>query len=298
MKYLSSLIFFISFSHQLLANDHLMQKLSKLGAKCNQNAEQVNICIFDKNKFDYPNKTAFIFDKQTSSKNLLFHLHGHSFGPLSTGEDFDSSLRTMIKSFNFDKSVGRHPSFVMIIPFTTGKCIDYDFHFSNYQNFESYLTTIRDIIEPLAKIHLSAHSGGGRTLAKTINKIKLKVSSISLFDAIYNPNRTHQYKSWIKLPNKVLNLIAVAPVGIKKNFNHRKGLTPFNESRKITNSFNWNIKAFKEVKSIHSSFYELIKVEGDSKINFLYDSKSQKYNHWLIVKKSFDYVLKSLEDPH
>lgn len=71
------------------------------GAKCV--TSEATICILKHNS--YPNKIAYIFNENQETQDILFHLHGHSFGQLSTGEDFDSTLTDVVTSFQFNKAV-------------------------------------------------------------------------------------------------------------------------------------------------------------------------------------------------
>lgn len=274
----------------------LGQKLLNLGAECNVEDENIHYCILDKNNFGYPNKTSIIFHKNAQIEHLLFHLHGHSFGPLDSGEDFDTTPEKMIVSFGIATSLRNHNSIAMVIPFTVGRCKDYDSYLAKGNNFENYILQLQELVSKDAKVHLSAHSGGGRTIAKTINRMKTVISSISLFDAIYNPPLTPQYISWVNLENKILNLIAVAPKKVDKGFKTVKGQTPYNESSRIATSLNWKVNFLKAISEVSKDFYQLQKSSKNSVLNFFYESANKKHHHWIIVKDSFPLILNTIDN--
>ena len=283
MKILIGIILFYlptSFASSL---GELGSELLAKGAECNLQNEKVVVCVLDKENFSYPNNTTLIFHQNTQVQEFLVHLHGHSFGPLSSGEDFDSSPEKIIKSFGFVSAILNHPKLAIVIPFTTGKCKDYDQYFARENNFEKYIDEVRMALGNPSKLHLSAHSGGGRTLAKTINKMKSVISSVSLFDAIYSSARTAQYQSWIKLNNKILNLIAI------------KGNTPYKESVKIDNSLNWNLIFRKNISEIGPYFFHSKKEYKSSKMNFFSQERNKKHYHWVIVRDALPLVLDTLK---
>lgn len=239
----------------------------------------------------YPNKLAFIFNENQKIENLLVHLHGHSFGLLPTGEDFDSTPIKMIKSFEFNKYISQLENTLMVIPFTTKKCFDYDNYLQYGNNFDNLINHILEYITNTPKVHLSAHSGGGRTIARTINKMSTVISSISLFDAIYSSKRTSQYTKWFALSEKKINLIAVAPKDVNRNYNNFKGATPFNESIKVFNS-NKSGSSFKE----DSNFYIFKKKSDNRQMSLYYIPQKEKYEHWYIVRRSFGKILQSFKE--
>ena len=113
-----ALILILPISAQAVDKEYFIEK----GAKCT--TEEATICVLKHDK--YPQKIAYIFNENQVIDNLLFHLHGYSFGPLSTGEDFDSTPLDLVRSFQFNQVISKYPNVLMVIPFTTGKCSDFD----------------------------------------------------------------------------------------------------------------------------------------------------------------------------
>lgn len=266
--------------------------LEGLGAKCEQ-GEAVT-CVLDSGSFDYPNKSIFVFNKDSLASDILFHLHGYAFGKFTNGEDFDSTPKNLVESFKFSTAIKDSLNTVLVIPFTTGKCKDYDSYLASKNNFENYMIQITEKLNPSATLHLSAHSGGGRTLAKTINRMSLVIKSVSLFDANYSSSRRGQYSSWTKINNKILNLIAVAPKAATLDFSSITGSTPFNETKIIYSNFSGEQTYSGKVPENSPRFYFFQKRSETSRINFWYENKIGKYHHWYIVRDTFPTILKEI----
>lgn len=282
MKVLVITLFF-SLSTSLWAG--IKETLLNKGATCIE--DEATICVLKDDQ--YPGSVSYIFNNNEEIKHTLFHLHGYAFGPLKTGEDFDSTPLDMIKSFQFNTAVKYQDHLLMVIPYTTGKCKDYDSYLAIGDQFEDFIEKVKQTYAPESKVHLSAHSGGGRTIAKTINRMSTIISSVNLFDAIYSSTRSPQYQSWFKIPNKKLNLIAVAPKEATNNYSQLKGATPFNESKKIFDSINLGIKMTKE-----QTFHVINKADIDKEINFIFKGQEQNYDHWYIQRDAFKLVLKKI----
>jgi hypothetical protein len=281
---LITLLLIIIFSHHTFAQS-VKEKLENLGAKCEGN--ETILCILPEKALNYPNKVIILFYQNEVSQNVWLHLHGHSLGKLSNGEDFDSSPEQLVKSFHLPSLIANQKNAILIIPFTHGRCHDYDHYLVAPKNFENFIDNIQNVLPTPLPLHLSAHSGGGRTLAKTINKIKQNIQSITLFDANYHMTNAQEYTTWVNRPAKQLNLVTVAPKNVNAEYQKFTGATPFNIAKIIFETIELNKQRIiidKEESFVFSK-------DGKSKTLFIYQAMQNPNHHWHIVTDFFPLMM-------
>lgn len=128
--------------------------------------------------------------KKKSDTAINIHLHGHRLNGIDTfqtlGKDmsgFGDYGARLVESGSTD---------LLVIPESTGACLNYDTEFTNPSKMKDFLSTLEKttgLDKPAYR--LSAHSGGARSLNKILlaGSLDGRVKSIGLFDAIYQEQK-------------------------------------------------------------------------------------------------------------
>ena len=128
--------------------------------------------------------------KKKADTAINLHLHGHRLNGIDTfqtlGNDtngFGDYGARLTESGSTD---------LLVIPESTGSCLNYDTEFTNPVKMKEFLSTLEKttgLDKPLYR--LSAHSGGARSLNKILlaGSFDGRVKAVGLFDAIYQEQK-------------------------------------------------------------------------------------------------------------
>lgn len=139
------------------------------------------------------------------------HFHGHKLGVFP---EYESSLSSMVSAFQLPLPICRAREAV-VFPASAGKCDDYDQQLKSKAQLETFLNEVRQAmrISPAsAAFHVSAHSGGGRTVGRILDA-GISVDKLSVFDGIYSGSLKGKIKSWYELRRGNLQLSSVKGQG-------------------------------------------------------------------------------------
>lgn len=297
--FLNEIIFFLLFASGSIQSEPLtlLSKIQK-NYKCNQRV--VDGCAFSICKLtglkNYSREVGIIIPNDLSSssvRKVRFHLHGHSFGKLPNGEDFDSSIFTIEKSFNLGVVACKSKT-PLFIPFSKGKCTDFDtkiYDTKDFNNLMNELLAKTYLNDMKAQIEMSAHSGGGRTITRIIKDAKYnkdsneptsRIKSIYLFDAIYNEARKNSYISWLKKSKDVsFNSFAISPSSSNQYFLKFKGASPYRYSRDIIKALTNEQMALPYKKK---GVFQVKASTDHNDLNFVYEKSYGDFHHWYLLK--------------
>lgn len=218
----------------------------------------------------YPEKILVYIPKKLESINV--HFHGYQLGIYS---QYEASLPSMVSAFKLEENICKNNQ-AMVFPKSIGKCETYDSFFKDAGPFKKLIGAITSLIPQMnhLPISLSAHSGGGRTLARILDQ---DISSASLYDGIYSEKEVESISNWYRNTNGSLKLVAV------------KGETfsPFKFSKKILANLNLENQSSENVE-IHGKKYTKIE---NSNLLFLHreltSSDSHLLDHYRIVEETW-----------
>ncbi len=181
----------------------------------------------------YPRPTLILIPLE-APKPIPIHLHFHGWA-----QDQDGSPRNPIYDFDWtdrksDPTLGQLRKFwnayglhygtcsskseIIAIPLSRGHNEDYDAGFPDSIGFSRYLVTLIESLSALLgskpEIHLSAHSGGGKILARILDLKNEQITRIKLFDATYSSFTSTQMIAWLNAPHenhRTLEVYSVTP---------------------------------------------------------------------------------------
>ena len=113
----------------------------------------------------YSKNVMILVPKTTST--LRVHFHGHK---LYHFPEYDKSLPGMIKAFGIAGAICKNQETV-VFPESSGKCTDFDRELASNDQIKKFLAGLHTATGNHLKIHplhLSAHSGGGRTVGRML----------------------------------------------------------------------------------------------------------------------------------
>jgi hypothetical protein len=198
-----------TFSGHLFADDKIVSSLEANDFKCN-NLKSDN-CSYTECRGRVPSyPLEMLISVPAEANGLKIHFHGHI---LNKFPQYERDLSEMVKSFNLNKSlcVSRN---IVVFPKSEGNCKTYDLHLKDNQTILKFFLDLENAIGfDFQNLSLSAHSGGGRTVARFL-KSSLSVSDVSIYDGIYSENDKKIIQDWYLKSNGLLKLSAV------------KGMTP------------------------------------------------------------------------
>jgi hypothetical protein len=148
------------------------------------------------------------------------HFHGHKLGIFP---EYEKNLSSMVKAFGLNQKLCEGKE-VSVFPESDGKCATYDQVLNNKAAFEIFFNDIHSATGEHLKnlpFHLSAHSGGGRALARLLQS-DIPVDQVTLFDGIYSENQKRSLKDWYQKSAGKLTLATV------------KGMSPQTYSGQLT----------------------------------------------------------------
>lgn len=143
-----------------------------------------------------------------NATSLRVHFHGHK---LYIYPEYDKNLKSMVKAFNLAPLICSRGE-VVVFPESTGKCVDYDKELTDGKSFKAFFDGIHEASRSHLKdlpLHVSAHSGGGRTVARML-KAGYDPKAVTLFDAIYADFQRIEIKNWYTSGTGELNLFNTA----------------------------------------------------------------------------------------
>ena len=116
----------------------------------------------------------------------------------------------MIQAFGIAGAICKNQEAV-IFPESSGKCTDFDRELATQGQIESFLVGLHTATGNHLKahpLHLSAHSGGGRTIGRMLDA-GIKTAEVTIFDGIYSEGQKKQVKDWYQKAQGQLNLFSV-----------------------------------------------------------------------------------------
>jgi hypothetical protein len=199
----------------------------------------------------YTQKIAILSPKEKPSNLLQYHFHGFRFNNNYSWQ-FDRSLDHVIQGFQLQRSVCGESPKILIIPYSEGQNSDYRGFFTNSDIFNQFHNAVLDYLKlsSVEQLHLSAHSGGGKTVSMIAAGSALNIKKISIYDGIYGQSWSDDLLKWArKAGKKHLKLVAVAPNLIdSKNWQTLKGADPFKFSRALLTQNAQTLKITQEQK--------------------------------------------------
>lgn len=183
----------------------------------------------------FKNKVALLLPNKTMPQpGLRLHFHGHTQNdqgkPLTS--KFDKDLLTLVKAFEMQKSACLKHSELVIIPWSNGKSTDFDKTFIKASIVQNWLEAILASLNIIPNsLHLSAHSGGGRTIKRILDTLKestFRIDTLSMMDTFYTNDQATSVFKWIRNnPNSELNVFTLAYDGTGKSPWKIQGPSPF-----------------------------------------------------------------------
>lgn len=147
----------------------------------------------------YPEDILMIVPENAQS--LRLHFHGHILGVFP---EYEKDLISMIKAFDLEERLCQSNE-VTVFPKSKGNCTTYDANLKTDADFRKF---IQELGVPEMPLHVSAHSGGGRTVGRIL-QTKIKVSSVSLYEGIYSEALTGQILKWQQKEKGELKLASI-----------------------------------------------------------------------------------------
>lgn len=139
--------------------------------------------------------------------SLRVHFHGHK---LYKFPEYDQNLSSMVKAFGIGGDICQAQEAV-VFPESSGSCADFDRELANATQISTFMKGLHSATgnhltsHPL---HLSAHSGGGRTIGRMLDA-QVKTDEVTIFDGIYSDGVKNQVKNWYLKQKGQLNLYSV-----------------------------------------------------------------------------------------
>lgn len=141
---------------------------------------------------NYPKPVLVAIPKEASQFRL--HFHGHKLGVYP---EYEKNLTSMVKSFGLNSELCQNEQ-ITVFPESDGKCSTYDQVLKDKASFETFFKDLHSATGQNLKslpFHLSAHSGGGRTVARLLNA-GFPVNQVTIFDGTYSEEQKKSLKDW------------------------------------------------------------------------------------------------------
>ena len=155
---------------------------------------------------------------------LRWHFHGHK---LNKFPDYDRNLSSMIDAFGLRNSICQGQEMV-VFPESKGNCEDFDQQLKTKSDFDQFLQHLNIAMNgqiSTIPLHVSAHSGGGRTVGRLLAQ-EVKATEVTLFDGIYSNELKNQISQWFIKGQGELKLYSI------------KGLSPQNYVNSMVKELN------------------------------------------------------------
>jgi pimeloyl-ACP methyl ester carboxylesterase len=228
----------------------------------------------------YPQEIAILSPKDNATNILQYHFHGFRFNDNYSWQ-FDRSLNHVIQGFQLERAVCGDERKTLIIPYSSGQNIDYRNYFISADKFTDFHHAILQQLNltQANEIHLSAHSGGGKTVSMIAANSALSINKVIIYDGIYGQTWSDDLIKWVKSPEKKsLKLVAVAPAAVNaKNWKNQAGEAPFNFSRAIILQNNQDLKLTQQNKGF------LVRSQiSETMVEFIFEANNSS-NHYTIL---------------
>ncbi len=197
-----------------------------------ENTCRYRACLIPKSPL-YPRPTLVLTPIETQ-KPIPIHLHFHGWtqnqdgSPRNANYDIDwtdresdpslNPLRKFWKAYGLQRATCSAQPEIIAIPLSRGHGDDYQAGFTDSTRFARYLDDLIEKLGPLPdskpEIHLSAHSGGGKTLARILDVKNNQITRIKMFDAIYSALTSTKMISWLNAPHenhRTMEVYSVTP---------------------------------------------------------------------------------------
>ncbi len=198
-----------TFSWHLFADDKIVSSLEANDFKCNN--LKSDHCSYTECRGRIPSYPLEILISVPQEVNgVKIHFHGHI---LNKFPQYERDLSEMVKSFNLNRSLCVSKN-IVVFPRSEGNCKTYDLYLKDNQAILKFFFDIENALGlHFQNLSLSAHSGGGRTVARFL-KSNLSISEVSIYDGIYSENDKDIIQDWFFKTKGSLKLSSV------------KGMTP------------------------------------------------------------------------
>ena len=169
------------------------KSLKLAGFKCE--SKSAGSCIYSECTGTLPNypKPILVAIPKDASQ-LRLHFHGHKLGVYP---EYEKNLTSMVKSFGLNSELCENEQ-ITVFPESDGKCATYDQVLKDKASFETFFSDLNSATGQNLKslpLHLSAHSGGGRTVARLLNA-GFPVNQVTIFDGTYSEEQKKSLKNW------------------------------------------------------------------------------------------------------
>lgn len=144
----------------------------------------------------------------TEARTLRVHFHGHRQGMYPS---YEKDLPSMVKAFGLANSLCRNQE-VTVFPESKNRCDEFDKELVGRASFDAFFKGITVASGGNLKdlpLHVSAHSGGGRTIARMLDS-GINPDHVTVFDGIYSKEQRAAYKKWLEKGTGTLTLNTVA----------------------------------------------------------------------------------------
>jgi hypothetical protein len=184
-------------AQEAICDENISQKVEKslklAGLKC----EQIDLpsCSYSQctgTLPNYPKQILITIPPEASEFRL--HFHGHKLGVFA---DYEKNLTSMIKSFGLNADLCQTKQ-ITAFPESDGNCSTYDKVLKDKDSFERFFSELNTATGQHLKslpFHISAHSGGGRTVSRIL-EAQFSVAQVSIFDGIYSENQKRILQDW------------------------------------------------------------------------------------------------------
>lgn len=267
MHILLSLLFLILLDSSF-ADENIQKSLESRGFKCN--SVILDGCQYSECRGRIPSYPLEVMISVPSEvTGLRVHFHGHI---LNKFPQYERDLSEMVKSFNLNKSLCVSKK-MHVFPKSEGNCKTYDLHLKNNESLVSFYTDIEEVSgRTFSNISLSAHSGGGRVLARFL-KSGLSISEVSIFDGIYSDKERILIEEWFLNTGGVLNLSTV------------QGMTPELMVKKIVKKISPEEEMTKTL--IEKVSYEMLETPRFYFLNRLKNNEDLLTAHYKVLSETW-----------
>lgn len=235
---------------------------------------------------DYPQEINVLLpkDKMRARENYQYHFHGHRFG-----NQYDLTPEHLIKNMQLDQNLCTDNAKTIIVPFSYGKCEDFDKYFKSIEDFKRVHNDLlaKSKTEQMPILTLSAHSGGGRALSKIIQSSDIPIQNVKLYDAIYSSWQPQAIKDWYnKTDEAQLSMINVAPKGTTaQNYQSTQGASPYNYSKKLFNDLSVDPQ-HRQIELNSNTLNQFQSTQQKKSISFAFEN-STSCNHYTVLNHWF-----------
>jgi hypothetical protein len=258
----------MTFIGNLFADEKIISSLEANDFECN-NLKSDN-CSYTECRGRVPSyPLEMLISVPTEVNGVKIHFHGHI---LKKFPEYERDLSEMVKSFNLNTSLCVSKN-IVVFPKSEGNCKTYDLNLQGHESIEKLFTDIKDAVGfNFQNLSLSAHSGGGRTLARFLQS-NLTVSEVTIFDGIYSRNEKDIIQNWFLKTKGHLRLSSV------------RGMTPEKMSAEIANTISPSRRMTKI--RIEEVTYEKHEAERFQFLNRTSHHEDLLKSHYKILKETW-----------